>query len=505
MILFLLHSGCLINQSLYDRRYEELTAGEDDSAAPDDTACTPISVWVDVDGDGWGSPDYPDSRCGDLTGWAMRDGDCVDTDPAVNPGAVEVCDLGIDQDCDGRLSECRLEGDIDVGDADVTLFGAVRDDFGFPSKVGDLDGDGHDDLAIADSTGLHLVAAPGDGEWDIADVAFLTVAPDAMSPRYLHAVGADLDGDGLRDVAVSAFAEGFESSAVLVFQGGVTGSTTSGDAWIAWEGVSWLALGFSLAAVDDMDGDGLQELLLGNVALEDGASSVRVHQPGTFETMDDSLVSIEGPLDSRFGWAVAAGDIDGDRFPDLVVTSPSELAGEAYVYYGPLSDGGLTVADADVVIRGTEGALLGYSSLFDPILDVDEDGNGDLVVGAPGLSTAYLYRGPLSSSLTLADADANFIGSDALGSMISTGDVDGDGRDDIVFGLPEALDGHGVLMFYGPTDGAHDVASADVRTLSDAGETFGMSPGDLDGDGRDEVLAAQTRVSNTHLFHGRGD
>lgn len=83
MITLLLLSGCLINQALYDQRRAELTAAEDDTDDTDgDTDCTPLTVWVDADGDGWGTSLYPDARCGDLTGWATREGDCDDGDSA---------------------------------------------------------------------------------------------------------------------------------------------------------------------------------------------------------------------------------------------------------------------------------------------------------------------------------------------------------------------------------------------------------------------------------------
>ena len=69
-------------------------------------ACSCLSWWPDVDGDGYGDGSQsPVSECvGSKQGYTLRAGDCNDTDPGINPSAVEVCDR-IDNNCDGQIDE----------------------------------------------------------------------------------------------------------------------------------------------------------------------------------------------------------------------------------------------------------------------------------------------------------------------------------------------------------------------------------------------------------------
>jgi hypothetical protein len=57
------------------------------------------TFYTDTDGDGFGDPDLARDACELPEGYAESAGDCDDADPAINPGATEICD-GIDQDCD---------------------------------------------------------------------------------------------------------------------------------------------------------------------------------------------------------------------------------------------------------------------------------------------------------------------------------------------------------------------------------------------------------------------
>jgi MYXO-CTERM domain-containing protein len=75
---------------------------DDDCDGQVDESTTEITFYFDGDGDGYGDP--TDSRVGCVSpgeGWLLDDSDCDDDDPAINPGADEIPNDGVDQDCDG--------------------------------------------------------------------------------------------------------------------------------------------------------------------------------------------------------------------------------------------------------------------------------------------------------------------------------------------------------------------------------------------------------------------
>ena len=171
----------------------------------------------------------------------------------------------------------------------------------------------------------------------------------------------------------------------------------------------------------------------------------------------------------EFGWiARPIGDVDRDRISDLVVSAPSNppygtSTGWIYVYSG--RSGALLWKH-----EGIRGALLGIS--VEAAGDVNHDGVPDVIAGAPGVNTAWVYSGRDGRELLRLNGDS---ADQNLGSNVAgVGDLDGDGYDDIIASAPGSnatAAGAGRAYVFSGRDG-HRMLTLDGEA---AGNSFGTA------------------------------
>lgn len=279
--------------------------------------------------------------------------------------------------------------------------------------------------------------------------------------------------------------------------------------------------GSSMAFVGDINGDGVPDLLVGAPKQDIGANAEQGQAYLISGATGGLILTLNNPFSqagSRFGISVAsAGDINGDGKNDLLVGAPNQNVGVCQI--GDSS--GCSVGQAFVFSSAT-GALLQTlnhpatlrGAFFGSAVGSSGDLNGDLVpdliVGAPGQSTgvfvpgqAFVFSGA-GGGLLLSINDPNFVEAEAevghtFGSVLaSTGDINGDGKPDILVGDAQQNVGanvdQGQVHIFSGADGS--LLLTLNRPSPQAGAFFGASAavvGDIDGDGLGDVLIGAPR------------
>jgi hypothetical protein len=341
----------------------------------------------------------------------------------------------------------------------TTFFG---DNLGFSvSSAGDVNGDGLDDVLVgargSDAGGIqsgraYLFLGPVFQRLAGGADAIITGLPFEELGRIVAPAG-DLNNDGFDDIVVGSDIAGpGRQGRLYVFNGPITGALSVANANAVLTGaLPDDFFGTSVAAPGDLDGDGFADLVVGAsrlVAIGDTQGPGRVfvfHGPfaGAVGALSAHAILTGELLNDAFGQSIATGDVNGDGTTDLVVGAHQlfrdDGTGKAYVFHGPLA-GAVPAATAQAILRGE-----GLGHLFGGAVatgDLDQDGKSDVVVGAPGGlgSRLYAFRSPLAGSVAASSAPflATAAVTEGLGMAVATADLDGDGRPDVIAGGPSA-------------------------------------------------------------------
>lgn len=306
------------------------------------------------------------------------------------------------------------------------------------------------------------------------------------------AVG-DFDNDGFDDLAVGAPGEDNRAGAVFLFRGSETGlhgwkRIRQSDIQVTDDYFGNYGLGSEAGdefgaslTVGDFDNDGFDDLVIGSPgeklssesACSGGKCGYVVILPGSSEgpSLNGQGLSQRGlganETGDKFGYALAAGDLDGDQLDDLVVGVPEEVyygkrSGVAMVFSGSTSTLGLYV-EPTVLLRQTSPYKNETGDRFGTAIAIGNlRGNTttqEIAIGAPGENNGQGYvfvaeYGQGSWSVTYGVNNFDDNGFTNFGASLAAGDVVSNGYDDLIVGAPAENQFAGaVLIFKGSTNG----------------------------------------------------
>lgn len=438
--------------------------------ACDDTAVIDTGTVIDHDADG-----------------APAAVDCDDANPAVYPGAPEVCG-------DGRLTDCER---VEAGwTADLCLrvtepilrLRRGGSSLGEIAALGDLRGDGTFTLGVGspnaqdcEETGVDELGEP---TYSCVQVGAIF----ALEPQTLLAeVGDEVIFPSERSWGVG--------------QRSIVGH------------IGPRHYGSSLEGLGDLDSDGFDDFIVGNdQRADDEADEVWLFWgPGPAATIDEGVQLFQGTdWEDCIGYDMErAGDLTGDARDDLIVSDPCSntvwvVSGEDLrAATGPTLSPAARLTDTD-----HPGVHFGLGIVGRA--DLTGDGLADLAVSAPNpavvargpdLDYVAVYDGPMAGDLDAASAV--FTARSALrqadgpvhtlGYTIDAGDLNGDGYGDLVVGDPNWYPDDGgddffaTFIYHGPLFGARVDVEADAIIQNWTGIDV-QAHTDFDADGRDDLL-----------------
>ena len=352
----------------------------------------------------------------------------------------------------------------------------------------DFDGDGRDDIAAASDSGVVVTYSSAAHR----DQLRTELLENGCATCFGNSVvSGNFNGDGYDDLAIADLTEidtqtkGLHAGAVWIFSGGPDGlqidsvqhinQSTAGVPGSSEESDDF---GGTLAA-GDITGDGKDDLAigvpnesLGSATATGGVIVLKGSSTGIVTTtgalwLDQNVSGIPGSSESGdgFGWSLAIGKVNKDAYGDLLIGTPFENlnddgdgSGMVTQLWGSASGVSLTKATSLTGEQITHAVKVTGTYVFDlgfnvSVGDTNKDGYGEVILGvagaeidwhfAPGAVVSIVGRSTGLSTTgvkVISQSSSGVAGSaedeDWFGDSIGVGDVTGDGYADVLVGVP---------------------------------------------------------------------
>jgi len=447
------------------------------------------------------------------------------------------------------------------------------------TRVGDLNGDGYSDIMFgapnADASNVesgagYVVFGHSGAFASSLSVSALDGTNGFRLSGYVYdyagysSTSGDLNGDGFSDMILSApgadVSSGWDAGNVYVYFGQTSGSYQSninlnltslnGTNGFLLKGASpYEYTGWSVASAGDVNGDGFEDLVIGNNSTSTDRAGYVVFGKASGWASAIELSALNGTTGFQLfgknyvGWvpqgissgnlvgysAASAGDINGDGYADIIIGNPGvdSYKGASYVVYGKASGWASTLNLT--ALNGTDGFKISgavandYAGYVGSAGDINSDGYDDLIVGAPFAQPTLLNQGsvyviygkasafaPTVDLATITSSDGFRIdggsGNDLLGvNTHSASDVNNDGHPDLVLGAPGAYTTYNAsYVYFSPTSGVAPTGAYVYRGTTQSDTLGGSAYADsmTGGAGSDQLYG---RDGNDTLNGGTGD
>jgi len=336
----------------------------------------------------------------------------------------------------------------------------------------------------------------------------------AKLPEFASPVG-DVDGDGIDDLVWDG-----DSGYPLLYSGPIEGDL---DAQVVTATFTYDEGGASVVPVGDMNGTGFHDLAFRRYSSQTGELAY-TFIAGTFSgeiDLDEHEAAFASEDSSHWRLMDDVGDLNGDGRADTVLAYCDNTYNweSYYLFYGPITEP-LDVERADASFREARPderyASLGLS--FVPGEDYDQDGFQDIVavelpsedectsaVDEEFCHRAHILPGPFEGEIDIFARSAAELWAPSMStSFIHAGDTDGDGNADL-FLINDSVFGWGIHTQTGPFVGssiAEETAGAYIEYMYDGSFFEVASPIDIDADGKTDIVFCVNEYESYYGYSG---
>lgn len=432
------------------------------------------------------------------TGPTPQFADADTTATGQNPQAVVVADFNLDGKPDMAVANFTdntasvLLNKAAIGNTDPSFASATLATGLQPYAIasGDFNHDGKPDLAVVNSGSNTVSVFLNKTNPGAASPTFSGESTFATGSHPLAIAAADLNGDGKDDLLVADTDD--NTASALINTAAVSALSPSFAARQPFNtGIGGTGGGPISIGSADFDGDGRLDLMTANFT--DNSITVRVNKT----TVGSTTASFDNPLNYSAGISqprsIAAADINGDGRPDLLIANAGSASAQVFM------NAALPVGNSPGFAFKSETYPVGATPFSIRAADINGDGRPDLITTNQGADTVSVLVNVTPSKASFASfVPHQDFASGAGPRGLATADFNGDGKPDLA--TTNATANNIAVLLNSMPDSAAPVALDEIPLSADTNHSPNwIDAADLNGDGRPELVIATTGTTSVSV------